>query len=65
MLVDIGGENVFVSYLIVEATHSISYKKVQYRAGNVHIYDAVVYGTLQYIKQTKGYEDLDAHKRIM
>ena len=56
MLIDIGGRNFFMSYLIVEPTQYNSYEKVQYRARNIHICDAVMYGTLHSVKKNKGYE---------
>ena len=59
MLLDIGGGNLFMSYLFFEPTHYNSYKKVQYRARNIYICDAVMYGTWHSVKKNKGYEESD------
>ena len=63
--IDICGRHLFMSYLIVEPTHYNSKKKVQYRARNIHICDAIMYRTLYSVKKNKGYEELDVCKIIM
>ena len=54
-----------MSYLFLEPTHYNSEKKRQHRARNIHICDAVMYGTWHSVKKNKGYEESDVSKIIM
>ena len=65
MLIDIGGRNLFMPYLILEPTQYNSQKKVQYRVRNIHICDAVMDRTLHSVKKNKGYEELDVCQIIL